>query len=81
MISLNGKKIACVDNTDNIHFYVIETVKSSIKTSERALKKIYVIQNDGTTGGIIKQITFSNYEGTKMAIVNENSKHAFIWNC
>jgi WD40 repeat protein len=81
MISSNGKKIACVDNSDNIHFYMVEIVKSSIKTSERALKKINVIQNEGTTGGNIKQITFSNYEGTKMTVLNENSKHAFIWNC
>lgn len=81
MISLNGKKIACVDNADNIHFYVVETVKSSIKTSERVLKKVYTIKNEGTIGGGIKQISFSNYEGTMMTILNENSKHAFVWKC
>ena len=78
-MSLNGKKIACVDDSSNIYIYDCEVRDS--KSRERVLKEVLVINNDGSTGGKIKQIAFSDYEGNKMAILNENKKQLFVWNC
>ena len=48
-MSLNGKKIACVDDSSNIYIYDCEVRDS--KSRERVLKEVLVINNDGSTGG------------------------------
>ena len=76
-ISMNGSKIICVDASDNVHLYKCEATSKST----RALKKLMVVENNGAISGNIRQIEFCDYDGLKMVVLNENSKHAFVWHC